>query len=369
MKDSITIVGMDVHKNSISIALAETGGSHEVRHYGRIGGTVTALDAFVRNLVARGINPRFVYEAGPCGFEIYRHLTKKGFPCKVIAPSLTPRKAGDRIKNDTRDAITLARSERSGDLTEVIVPSEEDEAMRDLTRARQDAVKAQTTARQQLKSFLLRHGKRSPGTENWGKAHMEWIAGVSMELPVLQIVLEDYIGTVTAAADRVKHLEEEIGRVLPGWRMAPVVSALQSMRGIGPVTAAAIAAETGDMNRFASPGAYMAFIGIIPSEHSTGDKIRRGKITKTGNSHLRYALVEVAKQYSHRAAITRTLKKRQEGVPKEVLAIAWKAQKRLCRRFLTLVMRGKHKNITAVAIARELAAFVWALTRQVQMAA
>lgn len=369
MKDSITIVGMDVHKNSISIALAETNGNKEVRHYGRIGGTMTALDTFVRNIVSRGIRPRFVYEAGPCGFEIYRHLTKKGYPCKVIAPSLTPRKSGDRIKNDTRDAITLARSERAGDLTEVVVPSEEDEAMRDLTRSRQDAVKAQTTARQQLKSFLLRHGLRCPSSENWGTAHMRWLKGVSMEQPALRIVLEDYMSTVIAATDRVRELEADIERMLPGWKMAPVVRSLQAMRGIGPVTAAAIAAETGDMNRFASPEPYMAFIGIIPSEHSTGDKILRGKITKTGNSHLRYAFVEAAKQYSHRAAVTRALKKRQEGLPKDVIAIAWKAQKRLCRRFMALAARGKHKNKIAVAVARELAGFAWALMRQVPLTA
>lgn len=369
MKDSITIVGMDVHKNSIQIALAETGEGKEVRSYGRIGGTMAALDAFVRNLVSRGVNPRFVYEAGPCGYEIYRHLTKKGFSCRVIAPSLTPRKAGDRIKNDKRDAMTLARSERSGDLTGVIVPTEEDEAMRDLTRAREDAVKAQNTARQHLKAFLLRHGKRCPGPERWGRDHMRWIEAISMDLPALQIVLEDHIGAVIAATERVGKLEGEIEGMLAGWRLGPVVSALQSMRGIGPVTAATIVAETGDMNRFPSPRPYMAFIGIVPSEHSTGDTIRRGKITKTGNSHLRYALVEAAGHYCHKARMTRGLMKRQEGMPKDIVALAWKAQKRLCRRFSALVMRGKHRNKTAVAIARELAGFVWALARQVPMAA
>ena len=185
----------------------------------------------------------------------------------------------------------------------------------------------------------------------------------------MQIVLEDYYNAVIAATDRVKELETAIERMLPGWRMAPVVKGLQAMRGIAAVSAATIAAETGDVNRFASPEPYMAFIGIIPSEHSTGNKVLRGKITKTGNSHLRFALVEAAKQYSHRAAITRTLKKRQEGLPKDVLAIAWKAQKRLCRRFLVLAVRGKHRNKIAVAIARELAGFVWALMRQVPLAA
>ena len=369
MKDSITIVGMDVHKNSISIALAQTRGSKEVRSYGRIAGTMTALDTFVRNIVSRGIKPLFVYEAGPCGFEIYRHLTKTGYPCKVIAPSLTPKKAGDRIKNDTRDAVTLARLERSGDLTEVCVPTEEDEAMRDLTRSRQDAVKAQTTARKQLKSFLLRHGRRCPGTENWGTSHMQWLKGVSMDLPVLQIVLEDYVSTVIACTDRVKELEADIARMIPGWHREPYVRSLQAMRGIAAVSAATIVAETGDVNRFASPEPYMAFIGIIPSEHSTGDRVRRGTITKTGNSHLRYAFVEAAKQYARRASVSRQIAKRQEGLPKEIIAVAWKAQRRLCKRFMTLAMRGKHKNKIAVAVARELAGFAWALMQNVPLAA
>jgi transposase len=360
---------MDVHKNSISIALAQTNGTKEIRSYGRIPGTIAALDAFVRSIVSRGIKPRFVYEAGPCGYVIYRHLTKMGYPCKVIAPSLTPRKAGDRIKNDTRDAVTLARCERSGDLTEVIVPSEEDEAMRDLTRSRQDAVKAQTTARQQLKSFLLRHGKSCPSSDNWGGTHMRWLMGVKMDEPVLQIVLEDYITTVIACTDRVKELEAAIERVLPGWRLAPYARSLQAMRGIAAVTAATIAAETGDARRFASPEPYMAFIGIIPSEHSTGEKIHRGKITKTGNSHLRFAFVEAAKQYARRKAVTRTLKKRQEGLPKDVIDIAWKAQTRLCRRFAALAARGKHKNKIAVAVARELAGFALALMQKVPLAA
>lgn len=190
-----------------------------------------------------------------------------------------------------------------------------------------------------------------------------------MDLPALQIVLEDHIGAVIASTERVGKLEGEIERMLAGWRLGPVVRALQSMRGIGPVTAATIVAETGDMNRFPSPRPYMAFIGIIPSEHSTGDTIRRGRITKTGNSHLRYALVEAAKQYCHKARMTRGLMKRQEGMPKDIAALAWKAQKRLCRRFSVLVMRGKHRNKTAVAIARELAGFVWALARQVPIAA
>ena len=369
MKDSITIVGMDVHKNSISIALAQTRGSKEVKSYGRIAGTMAALDTFVRSLVSKGMNPRFVYEAGPCGYAIYRHLTKNGYPCKVIAPSLTPKKAGDRIKNDTRDATTLARLERSGDLTEICVPTEEDEAMRDLTRARQDAVKTQTMARQQLKSFLLRHDKRCPSSESWGTTHMQWLKGVSMDLPVLQIVLDDYIHTVIAATDRVKELEAAIARAIPEWRLAPYVRSLQAMRGIAAVSAATMVAETGDMNRFASPKQYMAFIGIIPSEHSTGDRVRRGTITKTGNSHLRYAFVEAAKQYARRASVSRQIAKRQEGLPKEIIAVAWKAQRRLCKRFMTLAMRGKHKNKIAVAVARELTGFVWALMRQVPLAA
>lgn len=246
MKENFTtIVGMDVHKSSITIALAGTEDKRDVRLYGKIGGTIAALDKFVRSLVSKGMKLRFVYEAGPCGYVIYRHLTKKGFHCKVIAPSLTPRKAGDRIKNDRRDAIALARSERSGDLTEVIVPSAEDEAMRDLTRAREDAVKARARSYQHLKSFLLRHGVRYGRKGNWGPAHMAWLYGISLPLPAQRAVLEDYIATIVACQDRVKKLEEEIKRLLSEWRMKPIVEARQAMRGVGPVTAATIAAEVG----------------------------------------------------------------------------------------------------------------------------
>ena len=369
MKDSITIVGMDVHKNSIEIALAETDGSGEVRHYGRIGGTMKALDSFIRLLISTRKNPRFVYEAGPCGFEIYRHLTKKGLSCKVIAPSLIPKRSGVRIKNDKRDAIMLARLERAGELTEVIVPSEEDEAIRDLTRAREHAVKARKVARQELTSFLLRQGKRYPGKGSWGPSHMRWLSDISMDNPIQQIVLQESVNTVIACTERLKRLENEIEHLLPGWRMYPAVKALQALRGVAFITAATTIAETGDMNRFPSARQFMTYLGLIPSEDTTGESVRRGKITKTGNSHIRRVLVEAARGYSHNAQVTRKLMKRQEDVPEHVAKIAWKAQKRLCRKYRMFLARGKENNKTVVAIARELAGFIWAIARQVPIAA
>jgi transposase len=218
VKDSITVVGMDVHKNSISIAVAETGGSMEVRHYGKIGGTIDALDRVVRKLVSNGSRLHFVYEAGPCGYEIYRHLTRKGFSCKVIAPSKTPKKSGDRIKNDRRDAETLARLERAGELTAIHVPHEEDEAMRDLTRAREDAVKALKTARHQLGAFLLRYGKRYPGKGAWTPSHMRWLSDVALPHPSQQIALQEYINAVTACVERVDRMTDQITKLLPEWR-------------------------------------------------------------------------------------------------------------------------------------------------------
>jgi len=253
VRDSNTVVGLDVHKNSISIAVAETKGTMEVRHYGKIGGTMDALDRAVRKLVSNGSTPHFVYEAGPCGYEIYRHLTRKGFSCAVVAPSKTPKKSGDRIKNDRRDAETLARLERAGELTAIYVPREEDEAMRDLTRAREDAVKALKTARHQLNAFLLRYGKRYPGKASWTPAHMRWLSDIGLPHPSQQIVLQEYINTVTVCAERTARLTDQITRLLPEWRMVPVVKALQALRGVAPIVAVTTVAEIGDMNRFRTP--------------------------------------------------------------------------------------------------------------------
>lgn len=367
MKDSITVVGMDVHKNSISIALAETGGSMEVRHYGKIGGTMDAVDKTVRKLRSNGSQLRFVYEAGPCGYELYRHLTEQGFVCNVVAPSMTPRKSGDRIKNDRRDAESLARLERAGELTAIYVPREDDEAMRDLTRAREDAVKALRVARQQLGAFLLRYGKRYPGKAAWTPAHMRWLSDIALSHPSQQIVLQEYITSVTASTERVARLTDQILKLIPEWRMAPVVKAFQALRGVAPIVAVTTAAEIGDMSRFETPRQLMAYLGLVPSESSSGESMHRGSITKTGNGHVRRILVEASHAYAFPARVSRHLLKRQEGLSEPVLNIAWKAQVRLCGRFRRLMARGKMKTKVITAIARELSAFMWAIAREVEV--
>jgi transposase len=367
MKDCNTIVGLDVHKSSIQIVTADTDGAMEVRHFGRIGGTMDALDRAVRKLVSRGSTLRFVYEAGPCGYEIYRHLTGKGFSCKVIAPSKTPKKSGDRIKNDRRDAETLARLERAGELTAIYVPREEDEAMRDLSRAREDAVKALKTARHQLNAFLLRYGQRYPGKASWTPSHLRWLSDVTFPHPSQQIVLQECIHTVVACAERTARLTDQVMKLLPDWRMFPVVKALQALRGVAPIVATTTVAEIGDLGRFANPRQLMAYLGLVPSEDSSGESTHRGSITKTGNGHVRRALVEAAHAYGFPARVSRHLLKRQEGLPESVVAIAWKAQVRLCGRFRRLLARGKLKNKIVTAIARELCGFMWAIAREVEV--
>jgi transposase len=367
MKDSITVVGLDVHKNSIQIVAAETDGAMEVRHFGRIEGTMDALDRAIRKLVSQGSALRFVYEAGPCGYKIYRHLTGKGYSCKVVAPSKTPKKSGDRIKNDRRDAETLARMERAGELTAIYVPREEDEAMRDLTRAREDANKALKTARHQLNAFLLRYGKLYPGKTSWTPSHLRWLSDVALPHPSQQIVLQEYILAVTVGKERETRLTDQIAKLLPEWRMYPVVKALQALRGVAAIVAATTLAEIGDLSRFEKPRQLMAYLGLVPSEDSSGDKTHRGSITKTGNGHVRRALVEAAHAYSYPARVSRHLLKRQEGLPQPVLDIAWKAQVRLCGKFRRLMARGKLKTKVVTAIARELSGFIWAIAREVNV--
>jgi transposase len=367
MKDSITVVGLDVHKNSTTIVTADAFGDMEVRHFGTIGGTIDALERAVRKLVSRGTTLHFVHEAGPCGYEIYRHLTKKGFLCKVVAPSKTPRKSGDRIKNDRRDAETLARMERAGELTAIHVPSEEDEAMRDLSRGREDAVRALRTAQQQLSAFLLRYGKRYPGKKPWTPVHMRWLSDLSFPHRSQQMVLEEYIGTVREGTERVARMTDQILQLLPEWRWNPVVKALQALRGVAPIVAVTTIAEIGDLSRFENPRQLMAYLGLVPSEESSGESTYRGSITKTGNGHVRRALIEAARAYAFPARVSRHLLKRQEDLPEPVRAIAWKAQVRLCGRFRRLSARGKLSNKVVVAIARELSGFIWAIAREVRV--
>ena len=365
MKKRITFVGLDTHKNSIEVALADNGRKTEVRLYGSIGGDLDSLDKMIRKLRTPSTELRFVYEAGPCGYEIYRHLRAQGFHCDVVAPSMVPRRSGDRIKTDRRDACNLARLYRAGELTAVYVPQEDDEAMRDVVRGRQDAINALRKARQQLGGFLLRHGLRYPGKCSWSLAHRRWLAGIKMPHPAQQIMLQEYTHSVEECTQRVQRLTEQIQQLLPDWRMHPLVEALQALRGVAPVVAATSVAEIGPMGRFAKPRQLMAYLGLVPSERSSGGSVRRGAITKTGNGHARRALIEAAQAYSHPARISRVILKRQHGLPEPVRQIAWKAQLRLCARFRQLTARGKSRNRVVVAVARELSGFMWAIAKQV----
>lgn len=364
MKNSSMFVGLDVHKDSIDVALAASGRDGEVRFYGTIGGDLASLNKVVGKLSRPGAELHFVYEAGPCGYEIYRSLTQQGYDCTVVAPSLIPRKSGDRIKTDRRDATNLARLHRSGELTSVYVPREEDEAMRDLTRGREDIVRALRVSRQVLGAFLLRNGIRYSGRTRWGRAHMNWLADITMPHRSQQIILQEYINVVREQAERVERLIRQIQELLPEWRMEPQVKAFQALRGVSLVVAVTTVAELGDLNRFDSPKQLMAYLGLVPSEHSSGGTTRRGGITKTGNGHVRRVLVEAAQAYSYPARESRHILARLDGLPQGIREIAWKGQVRLCGRFRRLMARGKTRNNVITAIARELAAFIWAIARE-----
>jgi transposase len=366
--DRITYVGLDVHKEGIVVALAEGDLRGEVRDYGRIANTPAALRRLVGKLGHQGVELRFCYEAGPCGYGIQRQLSAAGYDCVVVAPSLIPQRPGDRIKTDRRDASHLAKLHRAGELTAVWVPDPGHEAMRDLVRARLDAVRALRRARQQLSGFLLRQGchYRRPA---WTKLHRRWLAGLRFAQAAHHIVLEDYIQAVEAARARRDRLTAQIEAMLPDWTLAPVVAALQTMRGMALVNAATLIAELGDLSRFANPRQLMAYLGLVPSEHSSGASVRRGGITKAGNGVARRLLIEAAWTYRFPARLSRELLLRQESQPQAIREIAWKAQLRLCARYRKLARSGKPANVVTTAIARELAGFVWAIARHVPLPA
>lgn len=368
MKKSIMYVGLDVHKDSIAIAIAEEGRRGEVRHYGTIDGELSSLDRVIRKLQATKRNLHVVYEAGPCGYTLYRHLSAQGLTCAVVAPSQTPRKAGERVKCDRRDAISLARLERAGELTYVNVPTPEDEAMRDLIRARQDAKRAETRARQQLLALLLRNGIRYAGRTAWTPAHERWIARLKLPLAAQQIAFQEYVSAISEAAQRVERLTRQITELLPQWRWAFVVEALQALRGVAMMTAVITVAEIGDISRFSNPRQLMSYLGLTSSEYSSGPKRRVGEITKAGNSYVRRVLVESAWAYSHPARVTPILQKRLEKQPQKVREISWRAQLRLCGKYRKLAGRGKVKQQVVTAVARELVGFIWAIAREVRLA-
>lgn len=358
----IRFVGLDVHKDSITVAVADGDGSPpEV--VATIPNETKALLKLLAKLGKEAVL-RCCYEAGPTGFGLCRALREAAIDCIVIAPSLVPQTAGDRIKTDPRDAVKLARFLRSGDLTEVHVPEAATEAMRDLERSRDDAKKAERVARHHLSKFLLRQGRRYEGKTAWTTKHMEWIRQQPFDHEAHNRVLVDYVHAVETATARVDRLTKDIVELVESWSLRPLVKALQALRGVQLVTAVILAAELGDFARFDSAPALMAYLGLVPSEHSSGQSTKRGRITRTGNRHVRRILVESAWSYRYRPAMSHEIRKRNEGVAPAVQAIAWKAQQRLNARYKKFVGRGKTHQQTIVALARELSGFVWSIARQ-----
>ncbi|MBL8519461.1 MAG: IS110 family transposase [Betaproteobacteria bacterium] len=342
-------------------------GAGEVRYLGEIGNDCEAIAKLVRRLKSRGTRLSFCYEAGPCGYGIERQIKRLGAQCSVIAPTLIPKKAGDRVKTDRRDSLSLARLHRAGELTAVWVPDGEHEALRDLVRARGDQKGIERRARQQLQAFLLRHGHRYDGKTRWTQAHYRWIESVKFVQPVQQIVLQEYVDTVLASTARLAGLDRQIEQAAHAAKAWPVIEALMALRGVQLLTAATVVSEIGDLTRFANARQLMAYLGLVPGEHSSGERCRRGGITKTGNSHVRRVLVEAAWTYRYAARKTATLQRRAERCEAKVQAIAWEAQKRLCARHRHLAGTGKLPVQVTTAVARELAGFIWAIGQAVAL--
>jgi transposase len=335
-----------------------------VRDLGIFANRPDVIAKLARRLSSGGRRLSFAYEAGPCGYGLHRQLVGLGHQCQVVAPSLIPIRAGDRVKTDRRDAAMLARLHRAGELTNVWVPDPAHEAMRDLVRLRADAMHDVTRSRQQLQGFLLRHGRVYAGKKGWTLAYRRWLTKVRFE-----IVLQDYIHVVRDAEARVSRIMDHIETSLPDWSLSPIVEALQAMRGVGLIVAVTLASEVGDFNRFANPRQLMAYLGLVPSEHSSGASIRRGGITKAGNALARRVLIEGAWTYRMQARVSRKLHDRIDELPSAIRDIAWKAQVRLCARYRRLVVTGKQKVIVVTAIAREMVGFIWAIAREVEISA
>ena len=359
MRKSTRFVAMDIHKDSMTVAIAEEGRTPVL--YGAIASTGAAVAKLAGKLSESGAALRFCYEAGPCGYGVYRQLRALGHECAVVAPSLIPRRPGDRIKTDRRDALSLARLHQHGELTSVWVPDEEQEAIRDLERAREDFKHAERRVRQRLNGFLLRHGRVYTGGRRWTQAHYRWLETQRFAHPAQQIVFQEYVDEVKHARTRIKTLEEELEQVLGDWTFSGQARDLMALRGVDTLTAITVLAELGDITRFDTPRQLMAFVGLVPSEHSSGQRRQRGAITKAGNAHVRRVLVESAWCYRFPARKTRHLQRRAERTTPAVQDIAWKAQRRLCGRYRRLSARGMPKGKVCTAIARELLGFMWAI--------
>jgi transposase len=358
-------VGLDVHKETIAVAIADARSS-DVRFYGEIKNTPEAAAALLKKLGDRHKRLHIVYEAGPCGYGLYRQINAAGHRCEVVSPAHTPRRAGDRVKTDRRDAIMLSRLARAGELTTVWVPDETHEAMRDLIRARHVCVKDLRQARQRIQGFLLRHGRRYQGAV-WKKTHRVWLGNQTFADPAQQIAFQTYLNAVDQAVDRKTLIEGQIAELVPAWSLGPVVEALQALRGVALTVAAGVVAEIGDMRRFNNPRQLMAYLGLVPGERSSGESRRLTSITKAGSTVARRLLVEAAWAYRMPAKIGQAMRKRQEALPSLIREIAWKAQVRLCGRYRRMLARRKNASVVITAIARELVGFIWAIAQQITL--
>jgi len=362
MATTVRYVGLDVHKASITIAVAEPDRA-PAQLYTTVPNDWPQLRKALTRLSPTLSALRCCYEAGSIGYHLYRRMNKAGIDCMVVAPSLVPTQSGNRIKTDRRDAKKLAHFLRSGDLVGVYVPDDECEALRDLERAREDAVRAQRVARQHLQNFLLRQGRPYHSTQ-WTWDHLDWIRKQKFDNPMRRQVLCDYIKVTEDAGARLKQVTADLEQHAQQTRLWPLIKALQAFRGIRLVTAASVVAEIADFRRFESARKFMAYLGLVPSEHSSGDSNRRGRITRCGNRWVRTLLVESAWHYRFAPKMSRQLRARNQGVAPGVQRIAWKAQHRLHRRFYRLTARGKRPQQAIVAVARELAGFLWAVGQE-----
>jgi len=357
MPESTTIIAFDQHADSLMAAVLPPRADKPAMQL--LSSELTHVGRFV-DKVRRGGAVRCCYEAGPCGFTLYRYLSGRGIPCEVIAPGLIPRRAGDRVKTDRRDATQLAVLARAGALTAIHVPTDADEAARDLVRTREDTRRDLLRARQRLGTFLLRHGRRHTRTKSQGYYYDQWVRTQTWPWPALTETHQAYLRTVDEARARLHDLETALQAVATDPRYHATIARLRCFRGIDTLSALILAVELGDARRFASAPALMAFVGLVPSEHSSGPRRWRGGITRTGNAHLRRILVEIAWHYRHQPYLGRPLQRRQAGQPHAVCAAAWRAQRRLYRRYRYLVGHGKRPSVAVVAVARELTGFVWA---------